>query len=158
MLTCDPSSSRTGPSASTPCRPRFGAQRQRAVVRAGAPGAEAPLQDGQSLHLHATDPGLGAAGEWTIRGRPGGIAVGHEHGKATAALRGPLLARGAVGAGGEAQAVTDARRQLNAALRAAQRDVDDLLAIVRRGVASELGLEMFGDHAVWDTWLARTPF
>ena len=28
--------------------------------------------------------------------------------------------------------MTDARRQLNAALRAAQRDVDDLLAIVRR--------------------------
>jgi uncharacterized protein (TIGR03083 family) len=99
---------------------------ERAVVRAGAAGGEVPVQDGQSLHLHATDPGLGAAGEWTIRGRPGGIAVGHDHGKATAALRGPAR--------------------------------DLLLAIVRRGVASELGLEMFGDHAVWDTWLARTPF
>jgi UDP-GlcNAc:undecaprenyl-phosphate GlcNAc-1-phosphate transferase len=36
--------------------------------------------------------------------------------------------------------------------------LDMLLAIVRRGDASELGLEMFGDDAVWDTWLARTPF
>jgi uncharacterized protein (TIGR03083 family) len=99
---------------------------ERSVVRAGAAGGDLPLQDGQSLHLHATDPGLGVAGEWTIRGRPRGIVVGHEHGKATAALRGPAR--------------------------------DLLLAIVRRGEALELGLEMFGDDAVWDTWLARTPF
>ena len=39
--------------------------------------------------MHATDSGLGEAGEWTILGRPDGIAVAHEHGKATAALRGP---------------------------------------------------------------------
>jgi len=99
---------------------------ERVVIRADAAGGELPLEDGRSLHLHATDLGLGAAGEWTIRGRPRGIVVGHEHGKATAALRGPAR--------------------------------DLLLAIVRRGDASDLGLEMFGDHAVWDTWLARTPF
>jgi uncharacterized protein (TIGR03083 family) len=99
---------------------------ERVVVRAGAPGAERPLAEGQSLHLHATDPGLGAAGEWTIVGHADGITVGNEHSKATAALRGPAR--------------------------------DLLLAIVRRGDASELGVEMFGDKAVWDTWLARTPF
>jgi uncharacterized protein (TIGR03083 family) len=42
------------------------------------------------------------------------------------------------------------------ALRGRSRDL--LLAIVRRGTAAELGLEIFGDQAVWDTWLARTPF
>lgn len=43
-----------------------------------------------------------------------------------------------------------------AALRGPARDL--MLAIVRRRTASELGLEIFGDEAVWDTWLARTPF
>lgn len=102
---------------------------ERVAVRAGQEGpagGDRPLGDGQSLHLHATDPGLGADGEWTILGRPDGIAFDHEHGKATTALRGPAR--------------------------------DLLLAIVRRGGADDLGLEMFGDPAVWDTWLARTPF
>lgn len=85
-----------------------------------------PLSDGQSLHLHATDDGLGTAGEWTIFGRVDGIEFEHGHAKATAALRG--------------------------------RARDLLLAIVRRGSATELGLEIFGDQSVWDTWLARTPF
>lgn len=65
---------------------------ERAVIRAGAEGpagGDRPLGDGQSLHLHATDSGLGAAGEWTILGRPDGIAVDHEHGRATTGLRGP---------------------------------------------------------------------
>lgn len=35
---------------------------------------------------------------------------------------------------------------------------DLLLAITRRKPASETGLEVFGDAAVWDTWLTRTPF
>ena len=55
----------------------------------GPAGGDRPLGDGQSVHLHATDPGLGKAGEWTLLGRPDGIAVAHEHGKATTALRGP---------------------------------------------------------------------
>jgi hypothetical protein len=62
------------------------------LVRAdaeGPAGGDRPLFEGQSLHLHATDPGLGEVGEWTILGRPDGIAVDHEHGKSTAALRGP---------------------------------------------------------------------
>ena len=65
---------------------------ERVMIQAdeeGPAGGDRPLGDGQSLHLHATDPGLGEAGEWTILGRPDGIAVDHEHGKATAALRGP---------------------------------------------------------------------
>lgn len=99
---------------------------ERVVVRAGEPHAEPPLADGQSIHLHAIDPGLGDAGEWTIVGRPGGIEFGHGHGKATVALRAPAR--------------------------------DLMLALVRRGEASELGLEVSGDRPVWDTWLARTPF
>jgi uncharacterized protein (TIGR03083 family) len=65
---------------------------ERVVIQAddeGPAGGDRPLGDGQSVHLHATDPGLGEAGEWTILGRPDGIAVDHEHGKSTAALRGP---------------------------------------------------------------------
>jgi uncharacterized protein (TIGR03083 family) len=84
------------------------------------------LSDGQSLHLHATDAGLGTDGEWTIFGRADGIGFEHGHAKATVALRGPAR--------------------------------DLLLAIVRRGSAADLGLEIFGDQPVWDTWLARTPF
>ncbi|MBV5246610.1 maleylpyruvate isomerase family mycothiol-dependent enzyme [Mycolicibacterium sp. PAM1] len=33
-----------------------------------------------------------------------------------------------------------------------------LLAITRRVTAEQAGLEMFGDTAVWDAWLERTPF
>lgn len=33
-----------------------------------------------------------------------------------------------------------------------------LLATVRRKTADEAGLEVFGDSAVWDRWLDRTPF
>jgi uncharacterized protein (TIGR03083 family) len=65
---------------------------ERVVVRAdeeGPAGGDRPLGDGQSLHLHATEADLGKAGEWTILGRPDGIALDHEHGKATAALKGP---------------------------------------------------------------------
>lgn len=102
---------------------------ERLVIKAnleGPAGGDRPLADGQSLHLHATDSGLGDAGEWSILGRPDGIAVDREHGKATTALRGPAR--------------------------------DLLLALVRRGAVTELDVVVFGDPAVWDTWLARTPF
>jgi hypothetical protein len=33
-----------------------------------------------------------------------------------------------------------------------------LLATVRRKTADQLGLDVFGDTAVWDGWLERTPF
>ena len=85
-----------------------------------------PLDPGQTLHLHATDDGLGAAGEWTIVGRDDGIALSHEHGKGDVALRGSAR--------------------------------DLLLAVVRRQSAADGGVEVFGDAAIWDGWLARTPF
>ena len=50
--------------------------------RPGATDAPLPLEDGDTLHLHATDPGLGEAGEWTDpRRRGAGITWSHEHGK-----------------------------------------------------------------------------
>jgi uncharacterized protein (TIGR03083 family) len=42
------------------------------------------------------------------------------------------------------------------ALRGPVRDL--LLAIVRRRQASELDIDVFGDEAVWEAWLQRTPF
>jgi uncharacterized protein (TIGR03083 family) len=48
-----------------------------------------PLDLGRTLHLHATDDGLGPTGEWTIVNDEDGIGWSHEHGKGDAALRGP---------------------------------------------------------------------
>jgi hypothetical protein len=42
------------------------------------------------------------------------------------------------------------------ALRGPARDLP--LAPARRATAAQSGLAVFGDHTVWDTWLARTPF
>ncbi|MGB9306220.1 MAG: maleylpyruvate isomerase family mycothiol-dependent enzyme [Mycobacterium sp.] len=61
---------------------------ERVAIQAGGDGAALPLEDDDTLHLHATDPGLGEAGEWTIRVADGGITWSHEHGKGTVALRG----------------------------------------------------------------------
>lgn len=97
---------------------------ERIAVEAGADSS--PLDAGATLHLHATDDGLGSAGEWTITGTNDGIAWSHEHGKGDAALRGSAK--------------------------------DLLLAVVRRHTAADGGLEVFGDTAVWDGWLDRTPF
>ena len=44
----------------------------------------------------------------------------------------------------------------DAALRGSAKDL--LLAVVRRRTAAEGGLEIFGDTAIWDGWLGRTPF
>ncbi len=46
---------------------------------------------GQTLHFHATDPGLGVAGEWLARRTPSGVEWDHRHGKGDAALRGRAL-------------------------------------------------------------------
>ena len=97
---------------------------ERIDIEAGADSS--PLEEGRTLHLHATDDGLGAAGEWTITGTNDGIAWSHEHGKGDTALRGSAK--------------------------------DLLLAVVRRHTAADGGLEVFGDTAVWDGWLDRTPF
>jgi uncharacterized protein (TIGR03083 family) len=46
---------------------------------------------GQLLHFHATDPGLGLAGEWLARRTPSGVVWEHGGGQADAALRGRAL-------------------------------------------------------------------
>ena len=51
-------------------------------------GDTAPLADGASLHLHATDDGIGAAGEWFVRGVDGGVVWEHGHAKGDVAVRG----------------------------------------------------------------------
>ena len=45
--------------------------------------------DGQSLHFHATDPGLSGTGEWLVTRTPSGVTVARGHGKADVAVRGP---------------------------------------------------------------------
>jgi uncharacterized protein (TIGR03083 family) len=45
--------------------------------------------DGETLHFHATDDGLGGTGEWLVRRVPSGIAVEPGHAKADVAMRGP---------------------------------------------------------------------
>ncbi|MGV0872405.1 maleylpyruvate isomerase family mycothiol-dependent enzyme [Mycolicibacterium sp. XJ879] len=88
--------------------------------------AGAPLDRGRTMHLHATDDGLGPAGEWTVAHAEDGVTWTHDHGKGDVALRGPAK--------------------------------DLLLAIMRRRSAADTGIEIFGDEAVWESWLQRTPF
>lgn len=60
------------------------------LVAARTPDPDDPvLADGAVLHLHATDDGLGPAGEWLVRGTGGGIAWDHGHAKGDVAVRGP---------------------------------------------------------------------
>lgn len=61
---------------------------ERVAIQAGSEGAPLPLDDGDTLHLHATDPGLGEAGEWTVGVEGPAITWTHEHGKGSVALRG----------------------------------------------------------------------
>ncbi|OBA80555.1 hypothetical protein A9W99_17215 [Mycobacterium sp. 1164966.3] len=98
---------------------------ERVAVQAGSDGASLPLEDGETIHLHATDPGLTEPGEWTIGVSDGAITWSHEHGKATVALRGGAT--------------------------------ELLLALLRRISIADTGIEMFGDDAVWQKWLDRTP-
>jgi uncharacterized protein (TIGR03083 family) len=65
---------------------------ERIAIQAGNNDNPLPLEDGQTLHLHATDSGLGESGEWTISVSDGAIAWSHEHGKGSAALRGGATA------------------------------------------------------------------
>jgi uncharacterized protein (TIGR03083 family) len=53
-----------------------------------APGGGPALAEGATLHLHATDDGLGADGEWLVRSTEGRIAWEHGHGKGAVAVRG----------------------------------------------------------------------
>ena len=49
------------------------------------------LPDGVALHLHATDDGLGAGGEWLVRSEGGRIVWEHGHGKGAVAVRGSAV-------------------------------------------------------------------
>lgn len=51
----------------------------------------AALDEGATLHLHATDSGLGEDGEWLIRGAGDHITWEHGHGKGDAAVRGSAV-------------------------------------------------------------------
>jgi uncharacterized protein (TIGR03083 family) len=46
---------------------------------------------GQTLHFHATDEGVGALGEWLARRTPTGVEWEHRHGKGDVAVRGRAL-------------------------------------------------------------------
>lgn len=98
---------------------------ERVAIQAGGQGAPLPLEEGDTLHLHATDPGLAEAGEWTIAVEEGRIVWSHQHGKGSAALRGGAS--------------------------------ELLLAILRRRPLADTGVQLFGDDAVWERWLDRTP-
>ncbi|OZM77805.1 maleylpyruvate isomerase family mycothiol-dependent enzyme [Pseudonocardia sp. MH-G8] len=56
------------------------------------PDGGAALPDGATVHLHTTDDGLGAAGEWLVRGEAGRVVWEHGHGKGAAAVRGSAAA------------------------------------------------------------------
>ncbi|OMC14649.1 maleylpyruvate isomerase family mycothiol-dependent enzyme [Mycobacterium sp. SP-6446] len=59
---------------------------ERVAIQAGSDGEALPLEEGNTIHLHATDSG--ATSEWTISAAGGRIGFAHEHGKGTVALRG----------------------------------------------------------------------
>lgn len=94
----------------------------------GRLGRDGPLADGHSVHLHATDDGLGSAGEWTISRSAATDALtwSHEHGKGSVALRGPVR--------------------------------DLFVAVMRRVPVADTGITVFGDAAVWRNWLDHTAF
>jgi uncharacterized protein (TIGR03083 family) len=53
------------------------------------PRLAALCRDGETLHFHATDQGLGAEGEWLVRRGEAGLRWEHAHGHADVAVRGP---------------------------------------------------------------------
>jgi uncharacterized protein (TIGR03083 family) len=95
------------------------------VSPAGDPRLAA-LTGGAVLHVHATDEGLGEAGEWLVRRQGSDVSVEHGHGKGDVALRGP------------------AGRLW--------------LVLVRRLPPDDPEVEILGDRALLDAWLAATPF
>ena len=65
------------------------------IIAADAEGTTDPARaqelrgEGQSLHFHATDPGLSGTGEWLVTRTPSGVTIQHGHGQADVAVRGP---------------------------------------------------------------------
>ncbi len=87
---------------------------------------EPPLADGQRMHLHASDDGIGGTGEWLVRGTASGLEWEHGHAKGDVAVRGPVSGL--------------------------------LLVIMRRLPPTHPGVEVLGDAALLDHWLAQTRF
>lgn len=89
-----------------------------------------PLDAGATLHLHATDDGIGAmaegAGEWMVRGDGTSISWEPGHGKGDVAIRGHAAHL--------------------------------LLALLRRIPADDARLQVLGEPELWSSWLERTPF
>jgi len=61
------------------------------VAARSAATRPAPLEPGTTLHLHATDDGLGPDGEWMLRGTETEVSWEHGHVKGTAAVRGSAV-------------------------------------------------------------------
>jgi uncharacterized protein (TIGR03083 family) len=61
------------------------------LATVGADVHQPPLQRGLTLHLHATDDGLGPTGEWTITHDEDGLQWSHDHVKGEAAVRGSAV-------------------------------------------------------------------
>jgi uncharacterized protein (TIGR03083 family) len=104
------------------------------VGTAGRRGAM-PLEAGTSMHLHATDDGLGADGEWLIELTDGAVTWSHGHAKASVAVRG---------------------RAVDLLLATVRR----LPAQMSGGAEGPQGEtpHVLGDAEVWTRWLERTPF
>ncbi|MEZ0051951.1 uncharacterized protein (TIGR03083 family) [Mycobacterium sp. MAA66] len=69
-----------------------------------------PVMPGTSLHLHATDDGLGPTGEWMITNDEEGLGWSHRHSKGDVAVRGP--ATGLLLATNRRQSAADAGLEL----------------------------------------------
>jgi hypothetical protein len=68
--------------------PRTGVDEWLARIAVGT--ADPDLRgDGQTLHFHATDPGLSGTGEWLVTRAPSGVNVARGHGQADITVRGP---------------------------------------------------------------------
>ena len=61
---------------------------ERVASEAGRDGAPIPLEDGHTVTLYATDPGVGVAGQWTIRAEAGRISWSHGVQDGSVMLRG----------------------------------------------------------------------
>lgn len=55
------------------------------------PSLAALRGEGEVLHLHSTDAGLGEAGEWIVRRTPAGPVWEHGHAKGAVAIRGAVV-------------------------------------------------------------------
>ncbi|HEY2578926.1 MAG TPA: maleylpyruvate isomerase family mycothiol-dependent enzyme [Streptosporangiaceae bacterium] len=106
-------------------------------IISGDPGERpAPLTEGATLHVHATDDGLDGSGEWLLSGTASGMAVqpGHaaagchsgKESKADAVVRGPAATL--------------------------------FLVLMRRLPPDAPGIEVLGDGSVLRSWLANTAF